>query len=101
LTRSIAGLIERGGDALIGNERLRARLNAGIERVIIDYIVPWRRQISRYVEDVVRQWNPDQVTRLIELQVGHDLQYIRLNGTVIGALIGVGLFLAARFISIG
>jgi uncharacterized membrane-anchored protein YjiN (DUF445 family) len=38
------------------------------------------------------------VTRIIELQVGHDLQFIRLNGTAIGALIGVLLFLASWFL---
>jgi uncharacterized membrane-anchored protein YjiN (DUF445 family) len=96
LSRSLAALIERAGGALIANPAMRERINAGIERLVIDYIVPWRRQISQYIEDVVRQWNPDQVTRLIELQVGHDLQFIRLNGTAIGALIGVGLYLAAR-----
>jgi len=96
LAGSIAVLVERAGAGLLANPVMRERVNAGIERAVIDYIVPWRRQISQYIEDVVRQWNPEQVTRLIELQVGHDLQYIRLNGTAIGALIGVALYLASH-----
>ena len=68
-------------------------LNAAIERLLVDYIAPWRAEIGSYIADVVASWDGRQVADLIELQVGRDLQYIRINGTLVGALIGSGLFL--------
>jgi len=68
-------------------------LNAAIERLLVDYIAPWRAEIGTYIAEVVASWDGRQVADLIELQVGRDLQYIRINGTLVGALIGSGLFL--------
>jgi uncharacterized membrane-anchored protein YjiN (DUF445 family) len=96
LQATLARLVERMGEAIIVSPAMRGWINEAVELVIVDYVVPWRRQIGHYIEEVVRDWDPKEVTCIIELQVGHDLQFIRLNGTAIGALIGVLLFLAAR-----
>ena len=40
----------------------------------------------------MRRWDAEQMTQLIELNIGKDLQYIRINGTVVGGLIGLVLF---------
>ena len=95
LEAALAGLVTRMGGAIIDSPALRGWINDAVEHLVLDYVVPWRRQIGHYIEEVVRQWDPQEVTRIIELQVGHDLQFIRLNGTAIGALIGVLLFLAS------
>lgn len=68
-------------------------LNAAIERTLVDYITPWRVEIGNYIAEVVASWDGPQVADAIELQVGKDLQYIRINGTLVGALIGSALFL--------
>ncbi|MSP94953.1 MAG: DUF445 domain-containing protein [Alphaproteobacteria bacterium] len=69
-------------------------LNIAIERVLVDYIAPWRIQIGDYIADLVAGWDGPKIAETIELQVGGDLQYIRINGTIVGALIGMALFLA-------
>jgi uncharacterized membrane-anchored protein YjiN (DUF445 family) len=97
LESTLAGLVQRMGEAVIASPAMRAWINEAVEHLILDYVVPWRRQIGHYIEEVVRAWDPKEVTRIIELQVGHDLQFIRLNGTAIGALIGVLLFTASSF----
>jgi len=91
---ALARVVQRAGFALGESEQMRRWINAGIERIVVDYIVPWRAQIGNYMEDVVRGWDAREVARIVELQVGRDLQFIRINGTLIGALIGVALFLA-------
>ena len=48
--------------------------------------------IAQHIEDTVRRWDAEQMTQLIELNIGKDLQYIRINGTVVGGLIGLLLF---------
>lgn len=95
LEAALAGLVTRMGEAVVASPALRGWINEAVEHLVLDYVVPWRRQIGHYIEEVVRQWDPQEVTRIIELQVGHDLQFIRLNGTAIGALIGILLFLAS------
>ena len=59
----------------------------------MDYVTPWRAQIAEYIAEVVAGWDGRKVAEVIELQVGRDLQYVRINGTLVGALIGSGLFL--------
>lgn len=95
---ALAALVQRAGRALEGSPQMRAWVNSAVERLVVDYIVPWRTQIGAYIEDVVRGWDAREVTRIVELQVGRDLQFIRINGTLIGALIGVALFLAGGLI---
>ena len=68
-------------------------VNAAIELVVVDYIAPWRRDISNFIAEVVESWDGPKVAEIIELEVGRDLQYIRINGTLVGALIGMLLFL--------
>ena len=72
---------------------LQRLLNAAIEGVVVGYITPWRTQIADYIAGVVASWDGRKVAEVIELQVGRDLQYVRINGTLVGALIGSILFL--------
>ena len=68
-------------------------LNTAIERMLVDYIAPWRVQIGNYIAETIGSWDGHKVAETVELQVGSDLQYIRINGTLVGALIGAALFL--------
>jgi uncharacterized membrane-anchored protein YjiN (DUF445 family) len=50
-----------------------------------------------YVAAQVKSWDTQQAVRTIELSIGADLQYIRINGALVGGLIGLALFTATRF----
>jgi uncharacterized membrane-anchored protein YjiN (DUF445 family) len=93
LRAASAEIVRSLGRLLAETPAVQQYLNAAIERVLVDYIAPWRAEIGNYIADVVAGWDGRQVADLIELQVGRDLQYIRINGTLVGALIGSGLFL--------
>ena len=86
-------LVQTTGQLLENSPAMQEHLNAAIETVLIDYITPWRVGIGNFIADRVASWDGRQVAEIIELQVGKDLQYVRVNGTVVGALIGVLLFL--------
>ena len=60
-------------------------------------VVPWRGKIAGLIAEVVRSWDADTVAARLELAMGSDLQYIRMNGTLVGACVGCLLFLIARF----
>ena len=47
---------------------------------------------AQHIQDTVQRWDAQELSELIELNIGKDLQYIRINGTVVGGLIGLVLF---------
>src|SRR6202044_585843 len=57
------------------------RLDDGIEHVVLA-VVPWRGQIAALIAEVVRGWDTRTVTERLELVLGSDLQYIRINGAI-------------------
>jgi uncharacterized membrane-anchored protein YjiN (DUF445 family) len=91
-------LVRSAGRLLQQMPVMQDYLNAAIERALVDYIAPWRLQIAKYIAEVIESWDGPKLAETIELQVGRDLQYIRINGTVVGALIGSLLFLIAAAI---
>lgn len=88
-----ADIVRTMGRLLQDTPAIQQYLNAAIERTLVDYLTPWREEIGSYIADVVASWDGPRVAEAIELQVGKDLQYIRINGTLVGALIGSALFL--------
>ncbi len=77
------------GSALQRDGALRERINDWLRPVVADTIVERRDVIAAVVWRVIRTWDAETVSRKFELQVGKDLQYIRLNGTLVGGGIGV------------
>jgi uncharacterized membrane-anchored protein YjiN (DUF445 family) len=58
-----------------------------------------RQAIGGFVAQVVAGWSAEDVARRLELQVGRDLQYIRINGTLVGGAVGLSIFALARWLS--
>lgn len=81
--------------ALLGQDQgARDRLNRAAEAMLVPLIPSAQAQLAEFIAQVVRGWNTAEVTDKIELRVGRDLQYVRMNGTLVGALVG-GLLYAA------
>ena len=88
LARFLADL----GRKLAHEPRLRAEINAGMLKVLQTFVQNQKREIARFITDQIRSWDVDQMVNIIELNIGRDLQYIRLNGTFVGGLAGLGLY---------
>ena len=86
-------LVQTVGRLMADSPAVQQHFNAAIESALVSTIAPWRRGIGGYIAEIVAGWDGRKVADLIELQVGRDLQYIRINGTLAGALIGSTLFL--------
>ena len=80
------------GESLAGDAALRQSFNDRLERWVEGLAPDVSAFIAQHIEDTVRRWDAEQMTQLIELNIGKDLQYIRINGTVVGGLIGLVLF---------
>jgi len=81
-------LAELGG-ALRQDERLQHLVNRFARRTLVGTATRYGDQIVRLVSETVRRWDARTVTDRIEGAVGRDLQFIRINGTLVGGLVGV------------
>jgi uncharacterized membrane-anchored protein YjiN (DUF445 family) len=84
------------GRTLEADRSMQARLDEAIEEAAVA-IVPWRGQIGGLIAEVVRSWDARTVAQRLELAMGSDLQYIRMNGTLVGACVGCALFLLSYY----
>ena len=84
------------GEWLSADEALRRRLNDWARILALKVIAPRRHQIGAFVADVVSGWDASVVVDRLELQVGRDLQFIRVNGTIVGGLVGLAIYAASR-----
>ncbi|MFY9898132.1 MAG: DUF445 family protein, partial [Xanthobacteraceae bacterium] len=73
---------------------IRSRIDAVIERLVIQ-LFQWRGEIGLLIAEVVRNWDARTVSDRLELVLGSDLQYIRINGTIVGALVGCAIYLSS------
>lgn len=86
-TRAVTDL----GDRLSADGELRARLDAYAVDAVGYVVTGWGREIATVISDTVDRWDGRDASRRIESYVGRDLQFIRVNGTVVGALAGLAI----------
>jgi uncharacterized membrane-anchored protein YjiN (DUF445 family) len=91
LLESLALVVGDWGRRITEDEAFRVRLDTFVERVLMPAVENHADEFTRLIVDTVVSWKPDEVVEKIELAVGRDLQFIRVNGTVVGALAGLGI----------
>jgi uncharacterized membrane-anchored protein YjiN (DUF445 family) len=79
------------GTTLQQDDDLRETINRFSRRATVGATASYGDNIVRLVSDTVRGWDASRVTERVENAVGRDLQYIRINGTLVGGLVGLGL----------
>ena len=87
-TRMADGL-ETLGRQLVRDERLRARLDAWTADTVVSLVERYGPEITSVISGTIQRWDAREASEKIELHVGRDLQFIRLNGTIVGALVGL------------
>jgi uncharacterized membrane-anchored protein YjiN (DUF445 family) len=78
------------------DQAAQAFINRRARTFIQGVVASGREEAGRFAADVLRRWDAATLVDRLELQVGGELQYIRLNGTVVGGLVGLIIFTAAR-----
>ncbi len=79
------------GETLQSDEKLRVTINRFARRTAVGVTAGYGDGIVKLVSDTVRGWDAETITGRVENAVGRDLQFIRVNGTVVGGLVGVVL----------
>jgi uncharacterized membrane-anchored protein YjiN (DUF445 family) len=68
---------------------LQASVDRYLEDAVGHVVTTYRDEVATVISETVRRWDGAEASRRIELHVGRDLQFIRINGTVVGALVGL------------
>jgi len=84
------------GARLAADDAMRRWINEQIVDAAPRAIERYREDIRRYIVERVSEWNADEMTVELERNIGRDLQFIRVNGTLVGGLVGLGIHAATQ-----
>ena len=94
------GAIEQGitafGRSLAGNPELLAKVDAFILEQSLVVVEQYRGAVADLIATTVSKWDPLVTSRRIELAIGKDLQFIRINGTLVGGLLGLAIYTVTK-----
>jgi uncharacterized membrane-anchored protein YjiN (DUF445 family) len=96
LVAGIRSTVTDIGARLAGDPELGAKIDRWVADSVGYAVHSYRHEIAGVITETVERWDAEETTAKIELQVGKDLQFIRINGTVVGALAGVVIFAVAE-----
>lgn len=86
------------GEGLVREPKVRAALNARLRSLLVELAARHGEDVAKLVSETIRKWDSQTIVDKLEMNVGRDLQYIRLNGTIIGGLVGLILHAAAEIV---
>lgn len=89
LRRRVADGLVSIGNRLLRDTELRSKVDGWLEDAAAYVATHYAQEITTLITDTVERWDGVETSRKVELQVGRDLQWIRINGTVVGALAGL------------
>jgi uncharacterized membrane-anchored protein YjiN (DUF445 family) len=84
------------GAALVANTALLTELDALATELAIAVVQQYREEIGDFIAHTVAHWDPQATSRRFELAVGRDLQFVRINGTLVGGLVGLAIYVLSR-----
>jgi uncharacterized membrane-anchored protein YjiN (DUF445 family) len=90
------GALERGlnsfGATVLEDPVLLEKIDSWVVDAALYVVDQYRDEVGQLITHTVGQWDPEATSRKIELQIGKDLQFVRINGTVVGGLVGLLLY---------
>jgi len=96
IRRHIAQATRTLGERLAGDAAVRAWINDELQAGAPRLIERYREDIRRYIAARVQAWDATEMTAELERHIGRDLQFIRINGTLVGGLVGLAIHAATH-----
>jgi len=91
LAGKLGDVLKSMGGTLEKDPRIRGAINQFARRATVGMAASYGGSIVKLVSETIRSWDARTVTNRLEAAVGRDLQYIRINGTIVGGLVGLSL----------
>jgi uncharacterized membrane-anchored protein YjiN (DUF445 family) len=98
LRSRITDTVIRIGESLRDDAELRDKVENWMVRAAEHLVSQYGVEITAIITDTIERWDAEEASRRIELHVGRDLQFIRINGTVVGALAGLVIYAVAHLL---
>ncbi len=76
--------------------KLQGKVDGWLESAAVYVVTTYRKEITSLITDTVASWDAEHTTKKIEANIGRDLQFIRINGTVVGSLAGLVIYTISR-----
>ena len=95
----ISETLRRAGERLTTDAALAAKIDRWIESATSHLVVRYRHEVAELIASTVERWDGESTSRKLELNVGRDLQFIRINGTIVGGLAGVTIHLIGSLVA--
>ncbi|MGI5468951.1 DUF445 domain-containing protein [Streptomyces sp. CA-132043] len=92
LRQRVRGALLSLGKRLAADDRLQGKVDGWLEGAAVYVVTTYRDEITLLITDTVASWDAEQTSKKIEAHIGRDLQFIRINGTVVGALAGLCIY---------
>jgi len=89
---TISNGLARLGGAILDDPELLERVDGWLRNGVLGLVERYQSEVSDLIANTVRGWDPTATSQRIELAIGRDLQFIRINGTVVGGLVGLILY---------
>ncbi|CAM5368859.1 membrane protein [Streptomyces canarius] len=96
-TRVRAALLSLGA-RMATEPKVQDKVDNWVEGAAVHVVTTYRAEITSLITDTVAGWDPEHTTRKIEAHIGRDLQFIRINGTVVGSLAGLLIYTLSRWL---
>ncbi len=92
IRKNIAGLIQNFGNGLKEDAIMVDKINNFIKNDLLSVLLNNKKVIGDLISSTVKSWDGKEVSEKLELEIGKDLQYIRINGTLVGGFIGLIIY---------
>jgi uncharacterized membrane-anchored protein YjiN (DUF445 family) len=96
------GTIERAinsfGDAVLEDPELLRKMDDFVVEIAMFLVDRYQSEVADLISHTVASWDPDVTSRRVELAIGRDLQFIRINGTLVGGLAGMLIYLVSKLV---
>jgi len=89
LRRRLVDGFTNAGVRLTTDREIQAKIDDWVERLVSYVVENYKHEVAGLISSTVERWDSADTSKRIELQVGRDLQFIRINGTVVGGLAGI------------
>jgi len=95
LRERLQNTVQSFGQAMIENSELKEQVDSWISNAGMYLVSQYSDDMSQVISDTIKSWDAELTSERIELQVGRDLQFIRINGTLVGGIVGLTIYVVA------